>query len=57
MPTLGPLELIVILVILTVLFGAGWVAGTVGSLGKGVRQFRAELRKGDSPPDTEQKGT
>lgn len=45
MPTLGPVEFVIIFVIILVLFGAGWMAGTVESLGKGIRQFRAEARK------------
>jgi sec-independent protein translocase protein TatA len=44
MPTLGPLELAIVLVIVIVLFGANRVGDIVGGLGRGIRQFRAELR-------------
>lgn len=48
MPTLGPTELVLILLLVMVLFGAGWVSGTVESVGKGIRNFRAEVRKEDA---------
>ncbi|MBI4491407.1 MAG: twin-arginine translocase TatA/TatE family subunit [Chloroflexi bacterium] len=54
MPTLGPTELIIILVIVVVLFGASRIGGLIGGVGKGIRQFRAEVREDtpskDSPP-------
>ena len=48
MPTIGPTELIIILVLVTVLFGAGWLSGTISSVGKGIRSFKAEVRKDDA---------
>ncbi len=48
MPSIGSTELILILLLVTVLFGAGWVAGTIGSVGKGIRSFKAEVRKDDT---------
>jgi sec-independent protein translocase protein TatA len=36
----GPPELILILVIILVIFGAGKLPSVLGSLGKGVREFR-----------------
>lgn len=44
MPTLGPTELIIILVIVIVLFGANRVGDIVGGVGKGIRQFRSEVK-------------
>jgi sec-independent protein translocase protein TatA len=44
MPTLGPTELIIILVIVIVLFGAGRVAKIAGELGSGIRAFKDELQ-------------
>ncbi len=43
--TLGWQELLIILVILALLFGASRVADLGGALGKGIREFRSEARK------------
>ena len=40
MPSLGPTELIVILMLAIVLFGAGKVGELGGALGKSIREFR-----------------
>ena len=40
MPSLGPTELIVILVLAIVLFGAGKIGDVGGALGKSIREFR-----------------
>ena len=53
MPSLGPTEILLILLLVIVLFGAGWVSGTIDSVGKGIRNFRAEVRK-DQPPQTDE---
>ncbi len=44
--TLGPLELLIILLIVIALFGAGRIAGVGQALGKSVREFRSEARAG-----------
>ena len=49
MPSLGPTELLLILLLVMVLFGAGWISGTIQSVGKGIRNFRSELRKDETP--------
>jgi len=41
MPALGPWELIIILLIVVVIFGAGRLADIGGALGKSVREFRS----------------
>lgn len=46
MPQLGPLELVIILVIVILLFGVGRIGKIAGELGSGVRSFREGL-KGD----------
>lgn len=51
MPTFGPTELIIILVIVLVLFGAGRIAGIGGSLGRAIRDFRSEVSTKDEPED------
>jgi len=50
LPHLGPTELIIILVIVIVLFGAGRISKIAGELGQGIREFRKGLS-----PDEEKK--
>ena len=50
LPHLGPTELIIILVIIIVLFGAGRISRIAGELGQGIREFRRGLT-----PDEEKK--
>lgn len=45
--SLGPTELLIILAIVVVLFGASRLAGLGGALGRGIREFREESRTGD----------
>ena len=45
--SLGPTELLIILAIVVVLFGASRLAGLGGALGRGIREFRDESRSGD----------
>ena len=45
--TLGWQELLIILVILALLFGASRVADLGGALGRGIREFRTEARAED----------
>jgi sec-independent protein translocase protein TatA len=40
---LGPTELIIILIIIIVLFGAGRISKIAGELGQGIREFRKGL--------------
>ncbi len=49
--TLGPTELLIILAIIVVLFGASRLAGLGGALGRGIREFREEARSGDEEKD------
>jgi len=39
-PKIGPLELVIILVIVTMLFGVGRLPEVFGAVGRGVREFR-----------------
>ena len=53
---LGWQELLIVLVILALLFGASRVADLGGALGRGIREFRTEAKSDDSDaesPDTE----
>lgn len=54
MPNLGPVELIIILVIVLVIFGAGRLTDIMGALGKGVAEFR---RGADTPATKEEPKT
>lgn len=49
--SLGWQELLIILVILALLFGASRVADLGGALGKGIREFRSEARGDDEEGD------
>jgi len=42
MPVPGPLELVIILVIVAMLFGVGKLPEVFGAVGKGIREFRRE---------------
>lgn len=48
MPDIGLPELLIILVIVILLFGAGRITKIAGELGKGIKDFRQGLQ-GDEP--------
>jgi len=47
---LGPVELVIILVIILVLFGASRLRGLGGALGGSIREFKEAVRDDDSRP-------
>lgn len=51
---LGPVELVIILLILVVLFGASRLRGLGGALGGSIREFKTAVREDDpnAPPTT-----
>jgi len=53
MPNLGPTELIIILLIVIAVFGAGKLANLGGALGKGVKDFKQAVTDSDSEPEAE----
>lgn len=55
MPNLGPLELIIILAIVVVLFGATRIGDIGKGIGRGIREFRREIR--DTPEEEAEKDT
>ena len=55
MPVPGPLELVLILVIVAMLFGVGKLPEVFGSVGKGIREFRKEASI--EPKDTDTTNT
>ncbi|MBI2304595.1 MAG: twin-arginine translocase TatA/TatE family subunit [Chloroflexi bacterium] len=45
--SLGPMELIVVLVIVLIVFGVGRLPEIGGALGKGIKEFRRTQKDGD----------
>lgn len=54
MPSLGPTELIIILVIIVLLFGVGRIGKIAGEMGSGVRAFREGLKGDDEKTDAKE---
>lgn len=52
----GPMELVIILVIVAMLFGVGRLPEIFGAVGKGIREFRNETSPADSPKMKGEKG-
>ena len=48
---LGPLEIVLILVVVLVLFGGGKLAGVGKALGQSIRDFKKELKADDKPEE------
>ena len=51
---LGWQELLIVLVILALLFGASRVADLGGALGRGIREFRTEAKSGASDESSDE---
>ena len=49
---IGPFELILILAILLLIFGAGRLAGVGRAMGESVREFRKGMKEGGEPQQT-----
>lgn len=49
----GPVEAIVVVIVVLVVFGAGRLAGVGKALGTGLREFREEARVPNSEDDAE----
>ncbi len=52
--SLGPAELVIILAIVVVLFGASRIGDIGGSIGRGIREFRREVKDGEKEPEEEE---
>jgi sec-independent protein translocase protein TatA len=52
-PKFGPVELILILVIVTMLFGVGKLPEVFGSVGRGIREFRRNSADGQEAEKVE----
>jgi sec-independent protein translocase protein TatA len=55
MPTIGPLELVLVLIIVILLFGVGRISKISGELGSSIRSFRDGLKGGDKEKKEEEK--
>ncbi len=53
--SLGPTELIIILVIVIILFGVGRIGKIAGELGTGIRAFKDGMRGDEDETETEDK--
>lgn len=51
---LGPVELIIILVIVLLLFGPSRLSKVAGEIGKGIKSFRDNLTKDEKNKDDDQ---
>ncbi len=51
MPNLGPTELIIILIIVILIFGAGKLPEIGGALGKGIKQFKSASKELEEATD------
>jgi sec-independent protein translocase protein TatA len=51
MPNLGPTELIIILLIVVLLFGAKKIPEIAKGLGKGIKDFKGAMKDGDAPAE------
>jgi len=52
--SLGPAELVIILAIVVVLFGASRIGDIGGSIGRGIREFRREVKEGEKEEGKEE---
>jgi sec-independent protein translocase protein TatA len=55
MPSLGVPELMIIFLIIIVLFGANRIPQIAQGLGKGIRNFKKEMKEGDEPEQIPEK--
>lgn len=53
--TPGPFEIILIIVVILLLFGAGRVPGIMENLAKGMKSFKAGLKDDDKPTKDDKK--
>lgn len=53
--SLGPAELIIIFAIVVVLFGATRIGDIGASLGRGIREFRREVKEGENESEETEK--
>jgi len=52
---IGPTELIIVLVIIVIVFGAGRLPEVGGALGKGIKEFRKATSEEETPKENPEK--
>ena len=52
---IGPTELIIVLVIIVIVFGAGRLPEVGGALGKGIKEFRKATSEEETPKENTEK--
>jgi sec-independent protein translocase protein TatA len=57
MPSLGWQELIIVLIIVVIIFGAGKLPEIGGAMGKSIKEFKKEAEDADALPDGTQSAT
>ena len=50
MGSIGPLQLIIIAIVILVLFGRGKISEMMGDFGKGVKSFKDGMKEGEDTP-------
>ncbi len=50
MPSLGPMELLLILLIVVIMFGSSRLAGIGKGMGEGIRNFKQSMKGDDDKP-------
>lgn len=53
MSSVGPFELVIVLVVVLLVFGAGKMSELGGALGRGIREFREAVSETDEDTDDE----
>lgn len=53
MPSLGPMELVLILAIVVLLFGAGKIPEIGGAVGKSIKEFRSSMKEADAAKEAD----
>ena len=56
-PRIGPVELVLILVIVTMLFGVGKLPEVFGAVGRGIREFRRGAAEDEALTDSQATAT
>ena len=54
MPNLGPMELIIILIIVILIFGVNKIPKLGKGLGEGIRNFKTSLKAGQEEPQSKE---
>jgi sec-independent protein translocase protein TatA len=52
--SLGPLQILLIIVVILLLFGAGKIPRLMGDVAKGINAFKKGLKDDDEPPSAKQ---